>query len=263
MVPEKHPTREYFEALLVAVLLATFVRTFVVQAFKIPTDSMEESLLIGDHILVNRFIFSPSNGRTVRPTPASFETMKGSSPSRRQAEAVTDVAFKTLRLLPQRQVRRGDVVIFQSPEEPGRTFVKRCVGVAGDRIEIIDKELHVNGERVADSGYASHRDSHTFAPSPLLKPDLGERDNFGPLTVPHDHVFVLGDNRDHSNDSRFWGPLPAASIRGRAFLVYWSFTLSTEAGETSGGRLGLQSLREAALNFFTHTRWHRTMELVR
>lgn len=224
---EKSVYREYLEALLIAVIFAAFARTFVVQAFKIPTGSMEENLLVGDHILVNKFVY----GRT----ESAFERW----------------------LLPQRPVRRGDVVVFRFPEDPRRDFIKRCVGLPGDEVRIVDKELFVNGEKVEDDAYTYYTDEHVYPDSRFLSPAYRRRDNFGPQTVPPGHLFCLGDNRDNSNDSRFWGPVPLRYVKGRAFLIYWSFA----APPGVQGRI--DRLSDVMFGFFDKTRWDRTFRVVR
>jgi signal peptidase I len=226
-------TREYLEALLTAVIFATFARTYVVQAFKIPTGSMEQNLLVGDHILVNKFAYGP--------WAAGLEKS----------------------LLPMRPVRRGDVVVFRFPEEPARDFIKRCVGLEGDTVELVDKRLFVNGREVEDESYTYHEDSEVYPRSRFLRPSLRHRDNFGPYTVPPGHYFFLGDNRDNSNDSRFWGPVPERYLKGRAFVVYWSFRGSGEPVDWPGLRSKVRQLRYVFVNFFTATRWRRTFRLVR
>jgi signal peptidase I len=225
---KKSLLREYLEALLIAILFATFARTFVVQAFKIPSGSMERNLLIGDHILVNKFVYGPT-------------------------------AFGLERaLLPVRDVRRGDVVVFKYPDDPSRDFIKRCMGLPGDRLEIAERSLVINGSRIDENGYIHHTDS----------PDGSwrqGRDEFGPEAVPPDHYFCLGDNRDNSNDSRFWGPVPREYVRGRAFMVYWSFD-PRDPGAPPGPVATDGSLRrftEMALHFFPGTRWERTFRVVR
>jgi len=225
--------REYLEALLIAVIFATFARTFVFQAFKIPSGSMEENLLIGDHILVNKFIYGP----TVSP-----------------AERL---------LLPVRQVRRGDVVVFRWPVDPSRDFIKRAVGLPGDVVKLVDKRLYVNGKQVADASYTYHNDPVTYPRGSAQSPGHS-RDNFGPVRVPPGSYFCLGDNRDNSHDSRFWGMVPANHLKGRALVIYWSF--EEEAPEVAAwpraaGRL--RRLAHVALGFFSHTRWERTFRLVR
>ena len=225
--------REYVEALLIAVILATFARTYSFQAFKIPTGSMEENLLIGDHILVNKFVYGP--------TLSSLERA----------------------LLPNRAVRRGDVVVFKFPDQPDRDFIKRCIGLPGDEIEIVDKTLFINGKNVLDEDYAFRTDSHTYPRSVFLHESYRDRDNFGPMTVPAGHYFFMGDNRDNSNDSRFWGPVPAEYLKGRAFMIYWSFQGGRQSIDWPGYRGKAQQLAAVLLGFFTDTRWERTFRIVR
>jgi len=221
---------EYLHVFLVAVILAIFVRTHVVQAFKIPSSSMAENLLVGDHILVNKFIYHDGE----------------SAP-----------------WLPQRPVRRGDVVIFKFPDDPTRDFIKRCVALPGDSVEIVDKALWINGEEVDDRSYAYRNDPNVYPRSPFLEADFLARDNYGPYTVPDDRYFCLGDNRDESNDSRFWGPVPAEHVKGRAFLVYWSVE-EGDAEETPAGFWDrIRSLPEAVGGFFARTRWGRCFRLIR
>jgi signal peptidase I len=230
--------RDLLEALLVAVVFALFARTFLVQAFRIPSGSMEPTLWVGDHLLVNKFVFAAARD----PTPGG--------PLRR--------------LLPARPPRRGDLVVFRYPEDPRRDFVKRCVALAGDTVEIRAKRLLVNGREVDDEGYTQRTDPTVHPPAAALEGGLRRRDHLGPLRVPAGHSFCLGDNRDESNDSRFWGPLPAGMVKGRALLVYWSTTpLSAAPGDAALGRPApLRELRELPARL-AGTRWDRFMRPVR
>jgi signal peptidase I len=185
----KSTAREYFESICVAVILALFVRTFVVQAFKIPTGSMENNLLIGDHLLVNKFVFAPTRS-TLEDT-----------------------------LLPIDPIRRGDIIVFKYPEEPERDFIKRVIGLPGDTLELRQKRVYING-MLLDEPYVHY----------LVPPDEegggGEFDvrvQYGPVTVPEGHYFMMGDNRDNSQDSRYWGFMPQEYIKGKALFVYFSF----------------------------------------
>jgi len=230
---EKSWQREYLEALIIAVIFATFARTYVVQAFKIPSGSMEQNLLIGDHILVNKFIYGP--------------TALGAEPP----------------LLPVRDIRRGDIVVFKFPEDPYRDFIKRCIGLPGDTIEIVDKEITLNGKPVDDSSYTWHVDPFVRQRSPFLDSERN-RDQFGPYTVPAGHYFCMGDNRDNSNDSRVWGAVPREYVKGRAFMVYWSFeAMGQEPIEWPGFAGKLRQISQVGLHFFTRTRWERTFRIVR
>jgi len=224
--------REYLEALIIAGIFLGFTNTFVVKTFFIPSASMEETLLVGDHLFVNRFIFGPATS-----------PLEGA-------------------LLPVRRVQRGDIVIFRSPERPRVDMVKRCVGLPGDVIEVIDKDLHVNGKWVDDAPYTWHRDSRVLPNRPSVADQNRLRDNFGPYTVPSDHYFCLGDNRDQSYDSRFWGPVPAHYVKGRAFMIYWSFAGETSDGVWRGWGHKLRHLGSTALGFFQQSRWSRTFHLV-
>lgn len=231
MDSEKSLTREYLEALLIAVVFATFARTWIVQAFKIPSGSMEQNLLIGDHILVNKFVYGP--------TATGLERA----------------------LLPVREVRRGDIVVFKYPKDASRDFIKRCMALPGDTIASKDKILFVNGKEVDDSGYVFHTDPEILSRQGYYQPNL-VRDTFGPLVVPGGEYFCMGDNRDNSNDSRYWGPVPRDHIKGRAFMIYWSYD-SDEPYEWPGLMGKLRQIRRMALNFFTKTRWERTFRVVR
>ncbi len=223
---------EYLEALLVAGIFLGFANTFVVKTFYIPSASMEESLLIGDHLFVNRFIF--------RPAASDLERA----------------------LLPLRAVDRGDIVIFRSPETPSMDMVKRCIGLPGDVIEVVDKRLLINGQEVDDSAYALHRDPRILRRG-SVRAVAANRDNYGPYTVPEDHYFCMGDNRDHSYDSRFWGPVPAYYVKGRAFLIYWSYGGEVSDGNWYGVAHWARQLAGTVVGFFTKTRWDRSFQIVR
>ena len=185
-IKKKSTTREYIEAILIALLLALFIRTFVVQAFKIPSGSMQDTLLIGDHILVNKFIYgvkNPLNGNT---------------------------------WIPFKEPKRRDIVVFKYPVNPTQDYIKRVIGVEGDTIEIKDKKVYVNG-KPQEEPYAIHRDPN------ILPASIQSRDNMGPITVPDHSLFVMGDNRDNSYDSRFWHFVDLKAVKGKAFIIYWSW----------------------------------------
>lgn len=227
--------REYAEALLIAGIFLGFTNTFVVKTFYIPSGSMEETLLIGDHLFVNRFIYGL--GTATQPVP----------------------------LLPQREIERGDIVIFRSPETPTTDLVKRCVGLPGDRIEMRRKVLYVNGEEVDDELYTRHSDAKVFSdqPSPFYDQQARKRDNISAFTVPEGEYFFLGDNRDQSYDSRFWGTVPRHYLKGRAQVIYWSYAGETPDTEWSGWGAKLTQLARTAGGFFGQTRWDRTFHVVR
>ena len=225
---KKSVAREYLESIVVAVILALFIRTFVVQAFKIPTGSMEKNLLIGDHLLVNKIVYSPSAGG-----------LEGFA-------------------LPKKPIRRGHVVVFKFPEDPSRDFIKRVIGLPGETVEIREKRVYVDG-KMLDEPYVHFLE-------PPLRPDDPEyglrgdgRDNWGPQVVPPDHLFVLGDNRDNSRDSRYWSFLPTDQVKGRALIVYWSY----EASREEYHRTGYWEWIRDTLAAFGKTRWRRFFHLIR
>ncbi|HEV8582363.1 MAG TPA: signal peptidase I [Thermoanaerobaculia bacterium] len=226
MAEERSIWREYLEALIIAAVFLLFTNTFVIQTFYIPSQSMEDTLLVGDHLFVNRFIFGP--------TATALEK----------------------KLLPFRPVRRGDIVVFRSPKEPTLDLVKRCIAVGGDTVQVIDQQLYINGETVDDKSYALHKGSGFLDAPPM-------RDNFGPEAVPPGNYFCMGDNRDNSYDSRFWGPLPAHFVKGRALFIYWSYGGRTSTGQWEGIVAKLRDLAETAIGFFSKTRWERTFRLIR
>ncbi len=182
----KSKLRENLEAIIVAVLLALFIRAFVVQAFKIPSGSMLDTLQIGDHILVNKFIYG------------------------------VKLPFSDIVIIPIKHPQREDIIVFKFPEDPRKDFIKRVIGVPGDVIEIKDKRLYVN-HQLFERDYAIHKDSR------ILPGNVQPRDNFGPITVPEGKLFVMGDNRDQSYDSRFWGFVDYKAVKGKAFIIYWSW----------------------------------------
>ncbi len=225
---KKSVAREYLESVVVAVILALFIRTFVVQAFKIPTGSMETNLLIGDHLLVNKLVYSPS------------------------LSGLEDL------LLPKRQVRRGDVVVFKYPEDPGRDFIKRVIGLPGESLEIRDKTVLIDGKPLDEAGYVHFLDSGLRPEDPEYGLPEG-RPGFGPVSVPEGQLFVLGDNRDNSKDSRYWGFLPRDQVKGRALVVYWSYEATREEYHRTGV---IDWLRDTAQSF-GKTRWRRFFHLIR
>ena len=205
---KKSGLRENIEAIAIAILLALFIRTFVVQAFKIPSGSMKETLQIGDHILVNKFIYG------------------------------IKIPLMQKTIIPIKEPRKDDIIVFRYPENPKLDFIKRVVGVQGDVIEIRNKKLYVN-ETLVDREYAIYTDPH------IIPAVYNKRDNFGPVTVPPDSLFVMGDNRDNSKDSRFWGFVNLKAIKGKAFMIYWSWNKNNS---------------KALLNY---VRWDRLFDILR
>jgi signal peptidase I len=222
----KSTIREYFESIVIAVILALFIRTFVVQAFKIPTGSMENNLLIGDHLLVNKFVFGPTASRLERA------------------------------LLPIGTIKRGDVIVFKYPEEPERDFIKRVIGLPGERLEVREKKVYIDGKPL-DEPYAHYL-------SPVSNPtgahevtSLDVRDNFRPVVVPPNQYFMMGDNRDNSQDSRYWGFLPREYVKGKAVLIYWSYEADREDYQEGTAGDTIRGFGSVFVHFFTRTRWDR------
>ncbi len=212
----KSTLREYLEALLIAVIFVRFASVFVFQAFKIPSGSMEDNLKVGDHLIVNKFIYGPG---------AQF-------------------------LLPIRDIRRGDIIVFRYPLQPETDFVKRVIGLPGETVMIQNKEVFINGKKL-DEPYVIHIDQAIY---PF-------RDQLAPYTVPQGEYFAMGDNRDNSKDSRYWGPVPRSMIKGRAFMVYWSFHgQPTMADATWRDRA--KELWGVVRYFGTRTRWDRMFMIV-
>jgi signal peptidase I len=228
----KSTAREYFESICIAVILALFIRTFVVQAFKIPTGSMENNLLIGDHLLVNKFVYGPI------------------------ATGLEDA------ILPIDTVARGDIVVFKYPEEPERDFIKRVIGLPGETIELRNKKVFVNG-RPLDEPYVFF-----LEPPDESRPGEDDFTNFdvrrryGPVTVPANHYFVMGDNRDNSQDSRYWGFLPREYVKGKALMIYWSYEADREDYQPSGIGEQVGGLFSTIAHFFTKTRWSRLLHQI-
>jgi signal peptidase I len=227
---KKSVLREYFESIVIAVILALFVRTFVVQAFKIPSGSMEDNLLIGDHLLVNKFVFGP--------TPLAL------------GRAV----------LPVRAPRRGDIVVFKYPDEPDRDFIKRIIGLPGETVELRNKKVYINGQPI-DEPYVHFLSPPSSDYQEVTSFDVRER--YGPVTVPPNQYFVMGDNRDNSQDSRYWGFLPRAYIKGRAALIYWSYESGREDYIDEGWAATIKRLASVVAHFFTKTRWERLFHQIR
>jgi signal peptidase I len=220
---KKSTVREYFESIVIAVILALFIRTFVVQAFKIPTGSMENNLLIGDHLLVNKFVFGPTESGIERA------------------------------LLPVRPVQR---VVFKYPEEPERDFIKRVIGLPGETLEVKNKKVYINGKPLNEP-YV-HFLEPPAAPSELHEiTSFDVRENYGPVIVPANQYFMMGDNRDNSQDSRYWGFLPRDYIKGRAMMVYWSYRADREDYQDTDFVGGVRGVLSTFAHFFTRTRWDR------
>jgi signal peptidase I len=219
--------RERADPLLAAVVFALFARTFLFQAFAVPSASMEKNVLTGDRLLVNKFLYAPRGTGILS------------------------------RLFPARPPRRGEIVVFRYPPDPRRDFIKRVVALPGETIAIRGKRVFVDG-RLLDEPYAFHADDRVWPDDPGV-PELGRRrDQLPPQTVPTDSYFVLGDNRDDSADSRFWGPVPERHLEGRALLVYWSC-----APRSGGDAGGWREILRRPIGLLHRTRWDRVFRPVR
>jgi len=225
---QKSTVREYYEALLIAVIFVRFASIFIFQAFKIPTGSMKDNLLVGDHIIVNKFIFG----------------------------AGTNLGG----ILPLREIRRGDIVVFRYPKQPDTDFVKRVIGLPGDVVEIHNKKVFVNGHELNEP-YVMHDDATTYPPLDALPEPYRSRDQYKPFIVESDQYFAMGDNRDRSSDSRYWGTVPRSLIKGRAFMVYWSFCGAPPPAD-SPPKERLKELWNVIRHFPDRTRWDRTFFIV-
>jgi signal peptidase I len=226
----KSTGREYFESIVIAVILALFIRTFVVQAFKIPTGSMENNLLVGDHLLVNKFIFAPT----------------ATAPEQE--------------LLPIEPIRRGDVVVFKFPQDPERDFIKRVIGLPGETLEIRNKKVFIDG-RPLDEPYVHFLQPPASGEGEVAGYDVRER--YGPVVVPADHYFAMGDNRDNSEDSRYWGFLPRRYVKGKALMVYWSYDAGGQPMVEDGLLAWVRNAGSVVAHFFTRTRWSRLLHQIR
>ncbi len=191
---KKSTAREYTEAILIALLLALLIRTFIIQAFKIPSGSMENTLLIGDHILVSKFSYG-----THIPNEIPFLDIK----------LFDDIVLFS------KEPQRGDIIVFKFPKDERRDFIKRVIGLPGDFLEVRRQKIYINKKPFEDT-HARHTD-------PASNDSLVPRDDFGPVLVPEGYIFVMGDNRENSQDSRYWGFLNIKKIRGKALMIYWSW----------------------------------------
>ncbi len=219
--------REYFELIAETAVFVFFVMTFVVQASQVPTGSMENTMLIGDFLLVNKLAYADP----VLPLEGA--------------------------ILPRKEIGRNDIVVFKSKEEPGKDLVKRVIGIPGDRVEIKNKQVYINGDPVAEN-FKLHKDSRIFEEDGYYRYDDFIRDNYGPVEVPPGHLFVMGDNRDESYDSRYWGFLPFDFIKGRPWVIYFSY----DAEENTHLKTSLRDRLERLVQYIPRARWKRILNVV-
>lgn len=214
--------REYFELIAETAVFVFFVMTFVVQAFQIPTGSMEPTLLVGDFLLVNKLIYAS----TLSPLEE--------------------------KILPRRSIRRGDIIVFKYPNELSKDYVKRAIGFAGEKVQIWDKKVYIN-DTPLDEKYKVHSDGQ------ILLSTADVRDNYGPVIVPEGAIFAMGDNRDNSQDSRYWGFLPMSYIKGRPWVIYFSYRAEPDAYQ----KMGIGDRLKKLVNFLPKARWNRMLKVVR
>jgi signal peptidase I len=240
---------EYIESLLVTIILALFLTTFVVQSFKIPSQSMEPTLLVGDHLLVNKFIFGG--------TGAWYE-----------------------KIFPYRPIRHGDIIVFRFPYDDHPYYVKRVIGLPGDRIKIVDQQVYVNGQLqiepyvVHDPTVAYDPFGDTFPPTTsryILRSvvrqewadQILDHVSNGELIVPPGKYFAMGDNRDRSSDSRFWGFVDRSAIMGGPVVIYWSIESTEDTGDEESFSVKLRGMMDVLMHLPSRTRWHRMFHQVR
>jgi signal peptidase I len=222
MSKPKSKLQEYIEAIILAIVIAFFIRTFVIQAYKIPSGSMKPTLQIGDHILVSKFNYG------IR-LPLIRST-----------------------LIPVGTPKRGDIVVFIYPEDRSKDFIKRLIGLPGDTIEVRDKKILVNGLPWSDA-------HGVYVDNLIIPGSVQPRDNFGPVIVPEGQIFAMGDNRDNSDDSRFWGFLPLTNLKGRPWVIYFSYQAERDAYQKTGFGDRLKKL----VNFLPKARWRRILKVIR
>ena len=224
---DKGVVREYFELIAETAIFVFFVMTFVVQAFQIPTGSMEPTLLIGDFLLVNKMAY----------TEPYFAWEKS--------------------ILPRKDIERHDIIVFKYPREMQKDFVKRVIALEGEKVEIKDKQVYVNDRPIAEN-YKVHVDNQVIKNSEYYQYDDAIRDNFGPMEVPAGHVLALGDNRDNSYDSRYWGFLPMSYVKGRPWVIYFSYDAEKDAWQKTSFRERLEKFAR----FIPKARWGRLLRII-
>jgi len=212
--------RENFELITETLIYVFFVMTFLLQSFVIPTGSMKDNILVGDHILVDKIAYAKSLG--------TLDSI----------------------MLPALEIKRGMIVTFKSPAELDKEYVKRVIALPGERIKIVNKKVYIDNEPL--------NEPYTFFKDPNIQTSY--RDNFPEFTVPENFYFCMGDNRDKSYDSRFWGPVPADFIIGKPWRIYWSFESESSDYLTPGFKHRLKDLGKTIINFIPKTRWSRTLK---
>jgi signal peptidase I len=223
----KSAAREWLESLVFSLIFVFFFTNFIAQATQVPTESMKPTILVGDHFFLDKFAF-----------PANYPEM-------------------LLRILPIRTIGRGEIVAFKSPENPKIPFIKRVIGLPGETLEIRDKRVYINGAELKES-YKHFIDSNIYERDSGIPNDYIVRDNFGPITIPSDSYFMMGDNRDNSNDSRYWGVVNGKNMIGKPLFIYWSYEAPPYDPRPKSITEYVQEYASVALHFVSKTRWSRT-----
>lgn len=228
----KSAAREWLESLVFSLIFVFFFTSFIAQATQVPTESMKPTILVGDHFFLDKFAF-----------PANYPDFMS-------------------RILPARSVSRGDIVAFKSPENPKVPFIKRVIGLPGDVLEIRDKVVYINNRKL-DEPYKYFIDPNVYERGSGIPHDYLVRDNYGPVRIPPDCYFMMGDNRDNSNDSRYWGFVKSKYIIGKPLFIYWSYEADPYDPRPKSVIEYAKEYGSVALNFFTRTRWSRTGKILR
>jgi signal peptidase I len=229
--PQRGAVREWVESLLFTIIFVLVFTSYVAQATQVPTESMKPTILVGDHFFLDKIVFPANYPAVIR------------------------------RYLPHRSIHRLDIIAFKSPTDGNIPFVKRVIGLPGEKVEVKAKAVYINGRKL-DEPYKIHVDSTIYSADPWTPEDLKIRDNFGPVTVPPDSYFVMGDNRDNSNDSRYWGFVTWEEIIGKPLFVYWSYESDPYVPGERSFREWLDGYATVAMHFFDRTRWFRIGTMV-
>ena len=231
-VARKSAAREWLESLVFSLIFVFFFTNFIAQATQVPTESMKPTILVGDHFFLDKFAF-----------PANYPQFMN-------------------KVLPTREIRRGDIVAFKSPGDPKVPFIKRVIGLPGETLEIRDKTVYINGKELEES-YKHFIDPNIYERGSGIPSDYIARDNFGPKVIPPNSYFMMGDNRDNSNDSRFWGVVDGKMVIGKPLFIYWSYDAPPYDPRSKTILEHAQEYVSVAVNFFSKTRWGRTGKVLR
>jgi signal peptidase I len=227
----KGPLREWIESLVFTVIFVLLFTNYIAQATQVPTESMKPTILVGDHFFLDKVAFPANFPQAVQP------------------------------YLPQRSIEQGDIIAFRSPTDGNIPFVKRVIGMPGDVVEVRNKNVYLNGKKL-DEPYKIHVDSTVYGNETWMPEELKIRDNYGPTAVPADSFFVMGDNRDNSNDSRYWGFVTRNDVIGKPLFVYWSYQSDPYVPGEKSIREWIEGYLTIATHFFTRTRWFRMGTLI-